>query len=497
MRTGLTLSLLLLPALAAQAAVPDLSFTVTVSEAVAVTGSPRLVLDVGGVTRYATYASGSGSSALTFTYSPQVGDVDLNGIAITSPLDLNSGTIKDLAGNNLSPLSFTLPNTSDIKIDYPSLGVDFANNRFLLNGTSYGSFTAMLTAAGGSFTRTTIGTYFNATGMMQTSPANTPRLDFDPATLQFKGLMIEGARTNRLLQSNNITASPWTTAGNAPTVAATTTAPDGGSVSLYNFGTDLALYQDTSASAGEVITHSLWMKANKAATVGFRIPGTTASPANTASINLTTSWQRFVLTATSTQTTTRLLIDNRLSSGYGVTGLQIAFFGGQIETGNSASSYIPTTTAAVTRAADTLNIPSGGWSSATNGTFVSSTVSSSSPSIVYDFASGSNDYVTAFVGASNVWAYDVREANVAQVAMTNPWATSDTEKVATAYAANNFAYVKEGGVVSTDTAGSVPSMTTLYIGRNRLSNAYLQGHLRSLFYYPLRLSDAQMQLITQ
>jgi hypothetical protein len=58
-----------------------LSFTVNGSEALQ-TGAvpPRLVLDVGGVTRYATYVSGSGGSALVFQYVVQAGDNDSNGI---------------------------------------------------------------------------------------------------------------------------------------------------------------------------------------------------------------------------------------------------------------------------------------------------------------------------------------------------------------------------------------------------------------------------------
>lgn len=78
-----------------------LTFTVNASEALQ-TGSlpPRLVLDVGGVTRYATYVSGSGSAALVFQYVVQAGDNDNNGIAINS-LDLRGEQLTDLAGNDL------------------------------------------------------------------------------------------------------------------------------------------------------------------------------------------------------------------------------------------------------------------------------------------------------------------------------------------------------------------------------------------------------------
>ena len=51
------LAALCLPCTPATAA--NLDFTVAASEPVVVTGTPRIAIDVGGVTRYATYASPS------------------------------------------------------------------------------------------------------------------------------------------------------------------------------------------------------------------------------------------------------------------------------------------------------------------------------------------------------------------------------------------------------------------------------------------------------
>ncbi|MCB9963932.1 MAG: hypothetical protein H6857_03200 [Rhodospirillales bacterium] len=164
-------------------------FTVTMSEAVNVTGCPancpRIAITVDGQTRYAEYSAGTGTSSLTFTYAPTVGDLDLDGVTLTSPIDLNGGTITDLNGNAISPLTYTVPNTSGIKIDYPSLSMDFtngANGRYTLNGTAYTDLSSFLGATGGSFTRASVGTYFDSTGTLQTAAANTPRFDHDPAT---------------------------------------------------------------------------------------------------------------------------------------------------------------------------------------------------------------------------------------------------------------------------------------------------------------------------
>jgi ELWxxDGT repeat protein len=59
---------------------------------------------------------GTGTSTLTFRYTVQPGDLDSDGIAVASPIDLNGGTIKDVPGNN-AVLTFTPPNTSSVLVD--------------------------------------------------------------------------------------------------------------------------------------------------------------------------------------------------------------------------------------------------------------------------------------------------------------------------------------------------------------------------------------------
>jgi hypothetical protein len=76
------------------------SVTATFDGAVNVTGAPTLTLNVGGVSRAATYTGGSGSTTLTFSYTVQGTDADANGISIAAnSLALNGGTIRDAAGN--------------------------------------------------------------------------------------------------------------------------------------------------------------------------------------------------------------------------------------------------------------------------------------------------------------------------------------------------------------------------------------------------------------
>ena len=96
-----------------------LTFTVQTSEAVQVDtsgGTPRLALDIGGTTRYAAYVSGSGTGALVFQYSVQPGDSGSGGIAVAG-LQLNGGTVRDAAGNDLPATLNGIASSADVLVD--------------------------------------------------------------------------------------------------------------------------------------------------------------------------------------------------------------------------------------------------------------------------------------------------------------------------------------------------------------------------------------------
>jgi hypothetical protein len=60
-----------------------------------------------------------------------------------------------------------------------------------------------------TFTRASVATRVNEAGLIETVPTNTARQDYDPITLQKKGLLIEEARTNILLRSTAFTNATW------------------------------------------------------------------------------------------------------------------------------------------------------------------------------------------------------------------------------------------------------------------------------------------------
>ncbi|ADT92376.1 putative Ig domain-containing protein [Shewanella baltica] len=101
-----------------------ISIQVNFSEVVSVTGTPQLTLDTGTTDRTIDYASGSGSSALTFNYTIQSGDTssDLD-YAATNSLALNSGTIRDAATNNAT-LTLASPGAANSLGNNTALVVD-------------------------------------------------------------------------------------------------------------------------------------------------------------------------------------------------------------------------------------------------------------------------------------------------------------------------------------------------------------------------------------
>ena len=95
----------------------EIEVTVTFSEDVNVTGTPRLELDVGGSAKDASYVSASGANVV-FSYTVESGDNDTDGIAIgANKLTLNGGVIEDTAGNSAELSHSALSNE-------PSHGVD-------------------------------------------------------------------------------------------------------------------------------------------------------------------------------------------------------------------------------------------------------------------------------------------------------------------------------------------------------------------------------------
>ena len=103
------------PANATYGASQNLDFTLTFNKTVNITGSPRLALTIGSVTKYANYISGSGTANIKYRYTVVGGDLDNDGIVLNNQISLNGGTIQDSSLNN-AVLILIPPNMSGVKV---------------------------------------------------------------------------------------------------------------------------------------------------------------------------------------------------------------------------------------------------------------------------------------------------------------------------------------------------------------------------------------------
>ena len=201
--------------------------------------------------------------------------------------------------------------------------------------------------------RASIGTFFGSNGLLQTAAANVARMQYNPGNMLAPAkLLLEPAAKNLALQSGDISHAAWGARwGGAASVVAdpTVLAPDGTpayKVTATAGGSGIG--QGVALTAGVTYTFSMWVAAGvNARSLGvwpFSGGGATliyiTIPANL-------PMARYSVTYTAAATGTYYF------------GLQSLLLGstlwcslGQVQVGAYPDSYIPTTTAAVTRAAD-------------------------------------------------------------------------------------------------------------------------------------------------
>jgi hypothetical protein len=525
----------------------SIPFTINLSEAVNVTGTPRIAVDVGGVARYATYASGTGTSALTFTYAMVVGDVDLDGVTVSSPIDLNGGTIKDLSGNDLSPLTFTPPNTSNVKVNYPSLGIDFiydADGRYTLNGTAYNDLPSFLSAAGGTFSRSTTGTYFDSVGTLQTAATNAPRFDYDPITYSAKGLLIEKASTNYIKNSqfSGISSATYTATQNFTNwqISIPGTGLSGKSVT-FTPGTangipylDIRMQATNTQGSPNYITFNPFLADSMAVSNGIQTiasgwfgitsysstGGTCAANFENRSMTSAGGYVSSVVVSLSGtspyQKRTTAVLTHGATAAYasewvylvlpvGATcDITMRYGAPQIEQSAVATSYIPTPiNATAVRGADVLTVPTGAWYNVNAGTMFgnvswqSSTGSGYPMMMRFDDGTSNNRWNFFFNQSAGKIGYDGYTASVGQGSQSfGAVVTSGDAKMGAAQALNNTNAAYAGTLGTLDTTWNPPPATILDL-RVLDTGVSASKWMKQFKYYPLRITDTQLQLMTQ
>jgi hypothetical protein len=351
-----------------------------------------------------------------------------------------------------------------------------------------------------------------------------PRFDYNPSTLAAQGLLIEESRTNLLLQSADFTTTWGQT--NVTITANTTASPDGGTngdTLLINSAGAATNQTSQTFTAGSTITITVFAKKNASNflrieagnlvncwfNLDIGVTGTNSAGSGNVLFSaksiqaISGGWYRCVLTVTtSTITTLGVLLfatntDNNTSS----INSSIFLWGAQLEAGAFPTSYIPTTTTALTRAADVASVNTlSPWFNASAGTIYAE-ASVTSTDAANKFAAALSD------GATSNYIAVFRQSDaqpVGQVQATTPqaalgtgatWTTTTPRKLALAYATNDFAFSANGSAAVTDSSGTVPTVNQLQLGVIG-SSQRLNGYLSRVTYYPTRLSNAQLQAIT-
>ena len=371
-----------------------------------------------------------------------------------------------------------------------------------------------------------------------TAAAYGPRFDFNPSTLALNGLLIEESRTNLALNSAISTSTSWSLSASASLTPSTTVAPDGtvsGSVLTASATGFQNIYQIVAVPNDTVArTFSLYVYGGTAAAttvvklqyvngtggtdqVSMNWPGGTASayPAGPTypviQQALPNGWYRLSTTLANNGGTSLEMI---VYPANGATG-SVTIWGAQLETGTFPTSYIPTTTTSMTRSADMASVNNASFFGASQGTLVASAIpgflyfnsaagTGYAPQIAASLESDFNDRLQIRRSASSTTTdgftcgmYDSGGTVALNASGSNgSWPMLTSGKLALAYQASNFAESTNGAAAATASTGSVFSPTQLVLGNSAYYGNFWNGWLQSVQYFNTRLTNSQIQQLT-
>ena len=280
-------------------------------------------------------------------------------------------------------------------------------------------------------------TFINSSGVITTATNNQPRFDYDPVTLVCKGLLIEESRTNVLLNSDTLSTQSVTV-----TAAART---------LSFYGT------------GQVV-----LSGAHSATV----TGTGAYPTRT-TLTFTPSAGTLTLTVTGT--------------------VQYA----QLEAGAFATSYIPTTTTALTRNADVATMTGtnfSDWFNASEGTF---------QGVIERYAGATNvaQFIKPYDGTANNSYLMFVSSGSYRTLITTAGASQGqllsgvsgpSFNTTLAYKTDDVAMSANAEAQKTDASVTLPVVDQMLIGNSEAVDRSLNGHFKKLNYWPQRLTNDEV-----
>lgn len=352
-----------------------------------------------------------------------------------------------------------------------------------------------------------------------------PRFDYNPISLAPLGILIEEQRANLLFPSEDF--SVWSPSSTITTTN-TTVAPDGttfGDTVRADASTSAYVSRNASFTGNGDKSFSVFLKAGTSTTTRLVLRDITPTPVNRAAVDIawtagvpsgvattgtlqgidpySNGWYRIRVLATGViaANTNQFRFSPDTATGTGST----IFWGAQTEDGAFATSYIPTVGAQVTRDPDraSINAPMfSPWFNASAGTFVSSfdVIGSATATVRRHVWCGAD------AGDQRLALRAIEPGTGTPLAAIGTGATTVSlngtaltvgtpTDIAVAYG-TNMALVQNGASPAASALASSVSISSLDIGCNLAATQFLNGHIRSIDFYPVRLSDTQLQALT-
>jgi len=328
-------------------------------------------------------------------------------------------------------------------------------------------------------------------------------------TATLKGYLAEGARTNLCLQSQIFDNASWAPSGSVVT-ANQGAAPDGTTTADLWDGAGF-FEQAIGVSNATTYTTSMYIKQGTGTTITIQsrsavptvyssvgitftagVPAITSSTGTTTLTTVGNGWYRISCSAASQDTTSSY----RVRNGNGT----FLLWGAQVELGSFASSYIPTTTVAVTRNADVLTYPNAGNVLGTVGTcytevrFPNGASSTQPPRIITANSAAERNllYVSGILGGGGRLAtYDgtgTTEIDTVDIG-------GALNKVAASWGGSE-ATVAIGGLSNSGTFDGDFNVNELRIGNLFAAGYELNGNIADVCIWTRKLPDAILKRVT-
>ena len=392
--------------------------------------------------------------------------------------------------------------------------------------------------------RNTTAMRVDSSGLIESVASGVPRIDWLGQSCP--ALLVEASASNGILNSTDTTTN-WTCWSGFTSGVIDVLGVSGVNLQVNTSGSNIGAgtgngniartNNNVALASGSTYTLSFFIKKTGAHTIGgyyasitgaasgdlgggFNVSGSFSSGSiyNTAGttnrIRRVEQWgtdvyrcsETFTMTASGTLTTFRLApVSGVTLSSLAAVGTELGFAAPQIELSSVPTTFIPTTTAAVSRAADTISASGAlvsGLIGQTEGTIYAEVDLKNfeqNARIIALSDGTTNNRITLIFNTASRFRLLANVSTSGQVDLSSSAQVSGIYKVAVAYKENDYAFYLNGTQIGTDTSALVPACTSVFLGKieSSASTNFLNDRIRAAALYTTRLSNDQLAELTR